>query len=401
MSLVMMALLPKLHLNRNTSRAIIFSPEELGGLVLPHFHTLQGTDKLKLFLGHLHLQDRTSQLIHINLGYIQLLTGIAGFFLNCDYAQFSWVEPGWVTSLWEFTSQSNITFNYPLLCRPSAPREYGKFLMDYFMNLKLSHKTLEILNHCRMYLKVITLSDIVTANGLSILPEVKLGCCRETRISTLQWPNQGRPAPSDWMLWKAHLDSLEQHGRLCTPLGLWVGASHQVWQHFIDVHTNRLYILDGDSAKCFPTRSGPQYWFDVETGIPSRLIPTELLPATIIRQPRLMGSLASVVHSQNSLQNQPPRSQTSNVEKKNLYDALLQEDSIPYLELAWSQTSGKLTISVSTSGKKMAKAIHGRISFPANREIYSMTHSHRDSSKYQAKLFSLLIAVQILVKLKS
>jgi len=98
----------------------------------------------------------------------------------------------WVTSLWEFTSQSKITFSYPLLWRPPAPREHNKFLMDHFMSLKVPHKTLEILNHCRIYLQVITLSEIATANGLSILPEVKLGCCQETRVSTLQWPNQGR-----------------------------------------------------------------------------------------------------------------------------------------------------------------------------------------------------------------
>ncbi len=114
-------------------------------------------------------------------------------------------------------------------------------------------------------------------------------------------------------------------------------------QHFIDAHTNSLYILDGDSATRFPpvlsnvhTRSGPQYWFDMKTGMPSRLIPMELFPATIIHQPRLMGSLASVVHSRKSLQNQPPRSQTSSTENNFLYDDLLQEDSIPYLAIAQS-----------------------------------------------------------------
>jgi hypothetical protein len=75
MSPILMAILPKMHLNRNTSRAITHGPEEMGGLAIPHLYTIQGIDKIKLFVGHLRLQDRTAKLIHINLFYIQLLTG--------------------------------------------------------------------------------------------------------------------------------------------------------------------------------------------------------------------------------------------------------------------------------------------------------------------------------------
>jgi hypothetical protein len=34
---------------------------------------------------------------------------------------------------------------------------------------------MRILNHCRIYLQVITLSDITTADGMRILPEIKQG----------------------------------------------------------------------------------------------------------------------------------------------------------------------------------------------------------------------------------
>jgi hypothetical protein len=46
-SQVLMAILPKMHLNRNTSRATVHGPEELDGLALPHLHTIQGIDKIK------------------------------------------------------------------------------------------------------------------------------------------------------------------------------------------------------------------------------------------------------------------------------------------------------------------------------------------------------------------
>jgi hypothetical protein len=103
----MIALLPKLHMKRHTSQFIIFGPKGSGGLALPHIYKVQGIDKLKLFVGHLRLHDRTGQLIQIDLSYVQLLTGTSKFFLNCDYSNFLWVEPGWFTSLWDFANQSN------------------------------------------------------------------------------------------------------------------------------------------------------------------------------------------------------------------------------------------------------------------------------------------------------
>ena len=47
------ALLPKLHLNRNTARSIIHGPALNGGMNLPHLYTSQGLNQLKFLLGHL------------------------------------------------------------------------------------------------------------------------------------------------------------------------------------------------------------------------------------------------------------------------------------------------------------------------------------------------------------
>jgi len=175
MSPVFMALLPKLHLNRHTSRAIIHGPEELGGLALPHLFTSQGIDKIKLFVGHLRIRDRTAKLIHIDLSYIQLILGIKEFFINLDHALYQWVEAGWITSLWEFVSTSQLSFDYPMHWHPAIPRENDGTLMDHFTSLKLPSTVLGTLNHCRLYLQVITISDITAANGLFILQRIRDG----------------------------------------------------------------------------------------------------------------------------------------------------------------------------------------------------------------------------------
>jgi hypothetical protein len=59
-SMILQALLPKLHINRNTARSIVFGSEIYGGLALPNLYIIQGVDKLRLFLGHLRMNDRTA-----------------------------------------------------------------------------------------------------------------------------------------------------------------------------------------------------------------------------------------------------------------------------------------------------------------------------------------------------
>jgi hypothetical protein len=112
-SVALAAFLPKVHVNRNTARSIVHGPFSLGGLAIPNLYTLQGIDKLNMFLGHLRLQDETGQLIAIDLGYIQLITGATKFFFQEDPTRYHWVSRGWITSLWEFIHKAEIVVDYP------------------------------------------------------------------------------------------------------------------------------------------------------------------------------------------------------------------------------------------------------------------------------------------------
>jgi len=89
-SIALLAFLPKIHINRNTARSIVHGPIILGGLAIPNIHTVQGIDKLHLFLGHLRLQDHTGTLIAIDLSFLQLISGSQQFILNEDPSTFKW-----------------------------------------------------------------------------------------------------------------------------------------------------------------------------------------------------------------------------------------------------------------------------------------------------------------------
>ena len=196
-SIVLQALLPKLHINRHTARSIIHGPATLGGLALPQLYTTQGIDKLELFLGHLRISDRTGQLIHSDLTFLQLLSGSGTFILNQDYKRYQWVEKGWLTSIWAFIQTSAIQLVYPNQWIPKLTRAYDQFLMEFFNTLGLPPKTMEQLNMCRLYLQVITISDITSACGKYILPSIKHGQATHGRHSTLEWVIQGKPTKAD------------------------------------------------------------------------------------------------------------------------------------------------------------------------------------------------------------
>jgi len=399
-----MALLPKLHLNRHTSRAIVHGPEEFGGLALPHLHTLQGVDKLKLFLGHLRLQDRTGHLIHIDMTYVQLLTGTSMLFLNQDPAKYEWVESGWLPSLWTFINRSKLTITYPLAWKPNLPREHDRTLMDYFVNKGLQNKTLESINICRLYLQVITLSNVVAANGQTILPSYKAGHRLSSRVSKLSWPVQGRPPNTEWKVWASHLDELEKYGRLIQPLGAWVAAPHQTWTEFMDGQSGNIYVINGETVKRYQplisnvrTRSGIQCWFDTTAGVATHLLPEGMVPATIDHS-RTAGSLASAVFRLNPLpvENSNLR-QTMDSQQAKLYNAILQSEPIPYQEIGKSLLQGSLTISVSSSGRKESETYSGSWSFHNHITIYSRLNAVICKAKYRAELYALWEAIHVLL----
>ncbi len=61
------ATLSKLHLNKNTSRAIAHGPAKYAGLGLPSLYTRESIGQLRLLLGHLCLTDKTANLILIDI----------------------------------------------------------------------------------------------------------------------------------------------------------------------------------------------------------------------------------------------------------------------------------------------------------------------------------------------
>jgi hypothetical protein len=98
------------------------------------------------------------------------------------------------------------------------------------------------INVVRLHLKVMTLSDVVTAQGKQITEEVFEGTKPTDRYSKLKWPRQPVTTTKQQKLWKAALEAaFTLSGRsLQQPLGKWTGPPTQVWRSFYNPWTKRV-----------------------------------------------------------------------------------------------------------------------------------------------------------------
>jgi hypothetical protein len=116
-------------------------------------------------------------------------------------------------------------------------------IMDYALTLNLTTLQLWQINECRLYLQVLTISDLSTACGTHILPEVFKGRRNPDRISTLHWPTTQRPTA--WASWKRFLQHISSGTKLEQSLGSWTKVPHQKWRWFYNPTADTIYYCKG------------------------------------------------------------------------------------------------------------------------------------------------------------
>ena len=243
------ALLPKLHVNRHTARTIIFGEQRYGGLSLPDLYTDQGYGQLKLLIGHIKLGDDIGNLILVAMSHLQLHIGLESSFFTCAYPPYAkWVEHNWLTSIWKHMHQLQINVEVERHWTPEKARQHDLILMDEFMKYNFTPMQLRLLNNCRLYLQVILLSDITTADGRHILPSVIQGSRAAYRTSTLYWPRQETPSDLAWATWSLALGYISTNRKLNTSLGTWLKIPHQKWEWFTDTSSGTVYLQEQNDS---------------------------------------------------------------------------------------------------------------------------------------------------------
>jgi hypothetical protein len=152
--------------------------------------------------------DPSGQLFAHELEALRMELGTPDAITDHDYKQFEQcVTYCWLKTLWQFCRQHHFRFDDPFE-RPRLHREGDQYLMHAFALHHFKPKELAMINQCRMFLKVITLADITTANGKSLHPWSYDGIRRRPHLHRYHWPRQPKKlSEAHWQLWRKALDA--------------------------------------------------------------------------------------------------------------------------------------------------------------------------------------------------
>ena len=118
-------------------------------------------------------------------------------------------------------------------------REGDKFLM---MMATGNPAELLAIKKCRLYLKAVTLADVLSADGNMVKEGVLQGIPLK---SCLHWPNQGKPGTADWRVWNKFLKTLLWPDRIQVLDSYLLGKWHSthvdwMWMGNIEVICNTM-----------------------------------------------------------------------------------------------------------------------------------------------------------------
>ncbi len=177
-------------------------------------------------------------------------------------------SPSLVQSSMIFLAKHNIVLKHSIRHLPQ--RENDLFIMEGLIQVHTSPTDLIACNHCRLYLQVAFLSDIVSGDGLFLLDDAWLG--QPGLLPKISWPHYHKPPISSWNIWRTSLTKafLGRGRRLKSPLGRWLrwdsswpwyytsdgslySLQDEVWySHQPVLRRNRLPIFEATATACDP-----------------------------------------------------------------------------------------------------------------------------------------------------
>jgi hypothetical protein len=131
-----------------------------------------------------------SSLIGTSFEQLQLEAGTPGHLLGTPPQPLSDATTYcWTKTVWQFAHQHHLTVQDNTPCLRLAQR-HDQFIMEKFISEGYKGTQLRDLNHCRKYLRVITLADITTADGKKISANVWKGTPPQQLWHSYEWPRR-------------------------------------------------------------------------------------------------------------------------------------------------------------------------------------------------------------------
>lgn len=191
-----------LGLNEHFPRAVLYGPMQLGGLEIPSIHVNTMCTRINYFLYHTRLSTKVGRKLEVSMAYIRQLLGLCTQVLSCSYETYGFlITNTLIKCIWAETEPFGITLRSHKNSSwvPQLQGAQDIAIMEIATKNYNNHNC-TIINRCRLYLKVLTLYDLLQYDG-SIHPNIKSGKRVETRISNYFWVEFKRPPKKYFKLW--------------------------------------------------------------------------------------------------------------------------------------------------------------------------------------------------------
>ena len=239
--------LPKASICRNFPRAVLFGPKKEGGMGLWDPYNFQGLERISYLQEHLAADTMTGELIRTSIEAAKIEVGIGRDLFSLDYNTYeTLLTPCWIKDVWKYAQLNNIMIHDYTTKNLQPKRRNDLFLMEIIAHEGFTNGELRRINRCRLYLQVITLSDVVDGYGDTFTCSSK-GIKDSTIASPYTFPKQSKPDPRSIALWKKALKKSfpSIQGKLRYRLGQWTIKTIEEFNWLYNPTSNTLYQRDG------------------------------------------------------------------------------------------------------------------------------------------------------------
>jgi hypothetical protein len=303
----MSIIVPRCGFNRNTKKAILYGPLALGGANFRSLASQQGISQVMMFIRQWRKNSLAGKLLRIAVSWFQSQVGVSFSILESVCNPLPHLESKWLRSLRMFLASINAKLRLDTPYLPELQRLHDVCIMDAILSSgKFNSTEICKLNYCRLYLNVVTISDLTLINGRQLDHNKLLGnhsCLSSfTHGTTI---HQERPSERTWTLWKKGNQIWSTpEGTLYQPLGDWVLPIHQLRQrHAAYWWTGRLWVRIQDRyTKC--TMVSDRHFCETATSCSWEALPRLAVPMfAILSAPGCW----KIVHQSHILElNRPP-----------------------------------------------------------------------------------------------
>jgi hypothetical protein len=273
------ALLNKIGIIRTHPHSLVFGPSAYGGIGCNDLRIEQGLSSVENIIRQLRTPGYGKDIATVFLLWIQHASGLSRPLLQYPSIHAPHLEGYYYANMRRFLARSNGSLEIDCVPQPTKERDGDEYIMDVVCSpsdvatlkteLLLHYTDMDIrkIYWCKSYLQVKRISDLCTADGTFVLPNIQKGERSIRQCSSrLREINQQRPNDASWGVWRRFLkticttemdpmynmctegiEKIKETGtrlRLCRPLGNWLVTakkSERLWPFYYSHSQNVLY----------------------------------------------------------------------------------------------------------------------------------------------------------------